>query len=49
MFAFLVITLWVVLACLYNKQDHRNSEKHTQKATPANNPDLPPWSPSRPG
>lgn len=49
MFAFLVVTLWVVLACLYNKQAHRNSEKHTQKATPANNPDLPPWSPSRPG
>ena len=29
MFAFLIITLWGVLACLYNKQAHRNSEKHT--------------------
>lgn len=48
MFAFLIITLCVVLACLYNKQAHRNSEKHTLKATPANNPDLPPWSPSAP-
>lgn len=49
MFVFLIITFWVILACFYNKQAHRNSEKHTHKATPANNPDLPPWSPSRPG
>lgn len=29
-FAFLIITLWVILTCLCNKQVPRNSERHTK-------------------
>lgn len=47
MFVFLIITFWGLPLSLFLQQagSQKFWKAHTHKATPANNPDLPPWSP----